>query len=92
MDGMTMQVNGEYGETEITAFSEDPQLVRVGVWIGRDEDAGPIIRQVMLDAEDGSFELLLSIAEATAIRDLLTEGIGLAITGEEPPRRTKAGL
>ena len=93
---MTMEVNGEPAPTEITAHTSHPYGIRVGVHIGREyeEDGGGVFRQVVLDSDgledeqgnDSNFEVLLSVADATAIRDHLTAAITLATNAPDPDR------
>lgn len=83
-----MEINGEHGELAVIMYAEEPYWLRVGVYVGREdeEDGGGVYRQVIIDTSDPdeAVELMLSIPEAEHLRDLLTTGIRLAAQAPDP--------
>lgn len=87
-----MEVNGVRDDINVSAFVSESYGVLIGVQVAREyeEDGGGVYRQITVSSEDKAdgdedFEMLLSVDEATNIRDALTRAIALAVDAPEPP-------
>ena len=86
-------VNGPPACTEVAEFTQFPYDVCVDVYVDHDDEAEDgVCRQIILSSlgvgceggDNCDFEVLLSVAEARAIRDVLTQAIHHATTAPAP--------